>query len=470
MSLGNVKGMAVADVRLLMTFMDNTPDRIYFKDSQSRFILGNRALAAFFGVKHPDELIGKTDCDFFSAEHAKAALDDEQRVIATGQSIVNKEEKETWPDGTTTWSSSTKVPLLDENGGTIGTFGISRDITERRHAQTALRQSEERYRQLLAAVPTYTYSVRIEGGRPVSTQHSIGCLAVTGYTPAEYAATPGLWLEMVHPEDRPAVSDHVHRVLSFEMVRPLEHRITHRDGSVRWVRNTIVHYRDTDGHVIRYDGLVEDITERKHAELALQKTLAELDERVRARTAELARINDELRVEVVERKRTEEKLQEVVNRLKILDDARLKLVSNVSHEIKTPMTSLRFAIDNLLKGVAGPVSEVCRAYLAMMKRDADRVMRTIFEILDLSRIETNTLVLNTSQVRVTDLVRQTVESLKIHADAKQQQLTVNTGGHEGLTAEWDADKMERVVINVVENAIKYTPKGGCVSGATEDGG
>ncbi len=455
-------GVHVSEARLLMTLMDNTPERIYFKDLQSRFMQGNRALAAFFGVRHPDELIGKTDADFFSAEHARAALDDEQRVIKTGHPLVNREEKETWPDGTTTWSSTSKARLLDEAGRPVGSFGISRDITERRQAQLALQASEERYRQLLAAIPTYTYCVQMEGKRPISTQHSMGCLAITGYTPAEYAAKPGLWLEMVHPEDRTAVADHVRRVLSFERVKPLEHRINHRDGTVRWVRNTIVHHRDAEGRVLRYDGLVEDITERKHAEVVLQTTLEELDERVRMRTAELAQANEVLQVEVAERKRTETKMQDVVSRLRALDEARLRLVSNVSHELKTPLTSLRFAIDNMIKGVAGPLSDVCRAYLAMMKRDTDRLMRTVLEILDLSRIETHTLALNTSRVRLADLVRETVESLKIHADAKQQQLAVQWGDRDDITVEWDVEKIERVVINVVENAIKYTPKGGRV--------
>lgn len=455
------QGVRVGEIRLLSALMDNTPDRIYFKDLQSRFILGNRALLRLFGLTRLEDLVGKTDFVFFSESHARAAFEDERRVMETGQPLVNKEECETWPDGTVTWSSSTKLPLRDAGGQTIGTFGISRDVTERRQAQEALRQSEERYRQLLEAVPTYTYSVQLQGDKPVGTHHSIGCVTVTGYTPLEYAADPSLWIEMVHPEDRASVLEHIRHVLAFEAVKPIEHRIIHRDGTVRWVRDTIVRHHDSDGHITRYDGLVEDITDRKRAELQLQLTLAALDARVQDRTQALGRTNDELRLEIAERRRAEEKLQDAVTRLKAVDQSRMEFVSNVSHELKTPLASIRFAVDNLLRGVAGDLPEVSRTYLSMIQRDADRLMRTILEILDVSRIESHTLVMSPSRVIVADFVQQTVEGLRIHAEAKQQELSVSIEAHHEV-AEWDIEKMERALGNVIENAIKYTPRGGTV--------
>ena len=451
----------VAEVRLLMTLMDGIPDRIYFKDLQSRFILANRAQANLFGIASPDDMVGKTDFDFFAEEHARAAYEDEQRVIKTGQPVVNKEEKETWPDGTVTWSSSTKLPLLDGAGKVIGTFGVSRDVTERRQAQESLRESETRYRQLLEQSPTYTYSVQVEDGQAVDTRHSLGCLNVTGYTPMEHAADTRLWLNLVHPDDAGAVQDLIGRILAGEHAKPLEHRILHKDGSERWVRHTLIHHRAENGRITRYDGLVEDITERKRAELALQRANDELDSRVRERTAELARANEGLTVEIAERRRAQEKLQQVVRRLRSLDETRLQFVSNVSHELKAPLASLRFAVENLLKGVAGEVGETMASYLKMMKRDAERLARTVQEILDLARIESHSLALSCSLVPLGDLIRQAVDSLRLHADAKEQTLEIEMNGCTD-TVEWDVEKMERVLTNVVENAIKYTPRGGTI--------
>jgi PAS domain S-box-containing protein len=127
---------------LLHTLMDNLPDHIYFKDRQSRFLRNNRAHLRRFGLEEASQAIGKTDLDFFSEEHAREALQDEQQVILTGQPFT-KEEKETWPDGSITWALSTKLPLRDENGQIVGTFGISRDITDAKRAEAALRQAKE---------------------------------------------------------------------------------------------------------------------------------------------------------------------------------------------------------------------------------------------------------------------------------------------------------------------------------------
>ena len=123
---------------LLGALMDHLPDCIYFKDRDSRFVAVNRALAEKHGLREPEALIGLTDLNFFTLEHANAALEDEQEIIRTGCPLVNLEEKETWPDGSETWVSTTKVPLRDSAGSVIGTFGLSRDVTERKRAEDQL--------------------------------------------------------------------------------------------------------------------------------------------------------------------------------------------------------------------------------------------------------------------------------------------------------------------------------------------
>src|SRR5215210_1173458 len=121
---------------LLHALMDNIPDAIYFKDTEGSFTRVNRH-APYRGGNAPEEVVGKTDFDFFVEEHARAAYEDEQRVMRTGVPIVDKEEKEVYPDGSTTWLSTTKVPVFDDAGRVTGIVGISRDITERKHAEEA---------------------------------------------------------------------------------------------------------------------------------------------------------------------------------------------------------------------------------------------------------------------------------------------------------------------------------------------
>ena len=134
---------ALPDADLLDALMEHIPDSIYFKGKDSRFIRINQAAAKWFGLAGPGAAAGKDDFDLFTGEHAQAAFDDEQRIIQTGQPIVHVEEKETWPDGRITWVDSSKMPLRDRGGNIVGTFGISRDITEKKRTEESLRRAKE---------------------------------------------------------------------------------------------------------------------------------------------------------------------------------------------------------------------------------------------------------------------------------------------------------------------------------------
>ncbi|MCL4504808.1 MAG: diguanylate cyclase [Chloroflexi bacterium] len=123
---------------LIRMLMDSIPDTIYFKDIECRFLRISRSQAAILGVREPEDAVGKTDFDFFGREHALAAYNDEQEIIRTGNPIVDKEELLDWPDRPQRWVTATKMPLRDDAGQIIGTFGISRDITDRKLAEEKL--------------------------------------------------------------------------------------------------------------------------------------------------------------------------------------------------------------------------------------------------------------------------------------------------------------------------------------------
>jgi diguanylate cyclase (GGDEF)-like protein/PAS domain S-box-containing protein len=119
--------------------LNSTDERVYFKDLNSRFLLVSAGWLSTVAPGHSmEEVIGKTDFDFFGEEHAEDALADERQIILTGEPIVGKLERETFQDGTSPWVSTTKMPLRDERGEIIGTFGISRDVTAQVRAEKAL--------------------------------------------------------------------------------------------------------------------------------------------------------------------------------------------------------------------------------------------------------------------------------------------------------------------------------------------
>ena len=109
---------------------------------------------------------------------------------------------------------------------------IARDMTNRKQVEEALRESERRYKRITDAVTDYIYTVRLQDGQPAETIHRPSSVAVTGYTPEEFAADPFLWINMVPEQDRKAVKQQAQDILAGKEVKPLEHRIIRKDGDL----------------------------------------------------------------------------------------------------------------------------------------------------------------------------------------------------------------------------------------------
>jgi PAS domain S-box-containing protein len=287
---------------LTTALMDNIPDAVYFKDAASRFIRANRALSRKLGLSDPARLTGKTDADFFSGEHARQALADEQDIIRTGQPLLNVEEKETWPDGTVKWVLTSKLPLLDAGGRVIGTCGISRDITERKQAQSELEKrvaertvelSQERrlLRTLIDNLPDGIYAKDATGRKIMANPadlKNLGCQnEAEAIGKSDFDLFPKDMAEKFWADDQ--------KVLQGEPVINREEFVLDEQGRERWLLTSKLPLRGQDGKIVGLVGIRRNITARKQAEEALRQSRDELERRVAERTAELARERQLLR-------------------------------------------------------------------------------------------------------------------------------------------------------------------------------
>ncbi len=164
-----------------------------------------------------------------------------------------------------------------------------------------LRCENAAWRSRAQSIADYIYTVSVSDGKAIETTHGAGCLGVTGYSSEELTADPFLWYSMIAPEDRARVKEHASRLLANTACDPIEHRITCRDGSVRWVRNTPVLHRDAQGRLSSYDGLIRDITDRKRAEETLRQSEARLASIVRAAPIGIGLVSERVLMQVNDR-------------------------------------------------------------------------------------------------------------------------------------------------------------------------
>jgi PAS domain S-box-containing protein len=213
---------------LLNVLMDSIPDRIYFKDLESRFIRVNKAVADWHRQRGVHQVLGMTDFDLFTEEHARQAFADEQAIIQTGRPLVEKEEKETWLDGRVTWVSTTKMPLRDARGQIIGTFGITRDITEKKRAEEELRQAKEAADVANRAKSEFLAAMSHEIRTPMN-----GILGMTELTlETELASEQREYLTLVK-QSADALLDIINDILDFSKIEAGKLELDHQPFPLR---------------------------------------------------------------------------------------------------------------------------------------------------------------------------------------------------------------------------------------------
>jgi len=258
----------------LTAILENQPGLVWLKDADGRFMTVNQSFADACGKASPVELTGKTDFEIWPKELAEKYRVDDARVMENRIPVVMEEP--IFDHGKTTWFETFKTPVIDDKGNVLGTTGYSREITERKKAESALRESEERYRRL--AENASDIVCRFEFGPPYRVAYiNSAVTTVSGHTPAEFYEDPDLLGKLVYPDDlkyfekiNSSGPEFLHALASL--------RIIHKNGQILWLELHNIPVKDADGNIIALESIGRDITDRKRAEEVLRLSEASLKE------------------------------------------------------------------------------------------------------------------------------------------------------------------------------------------------
>jgi PAS domain S-box-containing protein len=401
---------------------ENAIEGIFQATPEGRFLSVNPALARMHSYDSPEDLIAHvTDIGrqhYVNPEERTRF----QECLEEHGSVRGFETEEYRKDGSRIWVSINAHSVRGSDGGIRYYEGTVEDVSEHRRLAKALRDSEARYRHITETLTDYIYTVRVENGKSVETRHGAGCLTVTGYTEEEFAADPHLWFRMVAEEDRTAVVDLAGRVMAGEKASAIEHRLVRKDGVERWVRNTPVVRRDTLGTLVSYDGLIQDITERKRAEEEIHRLNQELEQRVKNRTARLEAANREL-------------------------DA---FAYSVSHDLRTPLRHIDGYLELLQKKAEAVLDEQSRHYMDTISDAGKKMGLLIDDLLSFSRMGRHALSFRPVELGI--LVRDVIRELE--PDAAGRNIEWRIGDLPAVCG--DAAMLRMVLSNLISNALKFT--------------
>ncbi|MEP1150994.1 MAG: PAS domain S-box protein [Balneola sp.] len=266
--------LSVNEEALFFTrLMDNIKESVYFKDLESRFIKVNNACAQKFGLNDPSEMIGKTEFDFFEEDHAKETYNDEQNIIKTKTPLFNKVAKEVFlndPDNIK-WASTSKLPLYDEKGVLIGTYGITRDITEETVVKEMLKKSNELFDKLSERIPGLFFQYEFnEGGVSRFPFASKGIRDIYELEPEDVRQDVSIIGRVIHPEDLEDFLSSQKKAAETLNDWNHDYRVQLPKKGLRWLRGNASLSKNKDGAIIAY-GYIRDITQQKIAEQKLNE-------------------------------------------------------------------------------------------------------------------------------------------------------------------------------------------------------
>ena len=402
---------------LINALMNNLSDHVYFKDRDSRFIRINKSLALSFGLDDPALAEGKTDFDFFTREHAQQAFEDEQAIIRTGQ-LLNTEEKETHPNRPDTWVSTIKLPLTDNNGNIIGTFGISRDVTKRKQAEEELAQEQYLMRTLMDNLPDHIYFKDHESHFLRVNKALAQFLGLND--PAQ--AIKKTDFDFFTGEHAQQAYEDEQKIIRTGQLLSTEEKETHHDRPDTWVSTIKLPLSDKDGNIIGTFGISRDITKNKLAE-------------------EEIKLKNEL--------------------LQIINSEKDKFFSILAHDLRGPLSAFVSATQIIAEEIQTMGIEEIKEITLSMKTSATNIYSLLENLLEWSRLRRGVMDFIPEKINLKKKIEECIAVLSESARKKGIEILISIP--EVIDVLADSLMFDTVIRNLISNAIKFTPVGGKVT-------
>lgn len=417
---------------LLRPLVDSFPDHIYVKDTASRFLLVNLATARLFGAAAPDEIIGKTDFDFFPREAAEQFRAEEQALMESARALVNRESSITDSSGNTRWLLTIKMPLRDDHGRIAGLLGVNRDITDYKRAEEQLLLMGRAVEQSATLVVISNSRGDIEYVNPKFTE-------VTGYTLEEVKGRN----VRIFKSGRTPHEEYARLWESVSAGREWRGDFCNRkkNGDFYWASATISPIKNAEGVITHHVSVQEDITERKQAEQQLQR----LNEDLIRKQQELLTAMGQLKTA----------------QMQVVESAKLetigRLAAGVVHEVKNPLSVLKLGIDYLLRQPSGEPADTPQM-LRDMQHAVQQASSVVGELLSLGRTQELTM----ETVNMHDVLESALTLLRVSlAEGHVKVIRELAPGLPSLRL--DRRKIEQVFINLAMNAAHAMTGGGTLT-------
>ncbi len=402
---------------------DNAALGIVETDGQDRITAVNDRICQILGYAAA-ELRGMTVHDLTAPEDRPLSDDLNAKLHAGTVNRLDYEKRYVRGDASTTWVHVTVAAIRDGAGRYLHSIGTVEDINQRKQADEALRESELRLRLAQDAARIGVFDLNVQTGVNV---WSPQLEALYGLPPSSFPGTQSAWEQLVHPDDRVEALRRIQVAFDTGEQGGAEWRVVWPDGSVHWIAGLFQVFRDPAGRPLRLTGVNIDITGRK-------------------------RLEQDLRAAVTSTERAKEAAEDA-------NSAKDQFLAVLSHELRTPLTPVLAAVQ-LMQRKADLDAET-RHRLEIIRRNLELEARLIDDLLDLTRIVRGKIVLERRQIDVPTVIERVVEICRPDIAARKLHFGVDMQGGP-LIINGDPSRLQQVFWNVLKNAIKFTPDGGCV--------